>query len=141
RGQPIPTGWAQDGSGAPTTDAGEGLRGSLLPSGGQKGANLALMIEILATALTGAKLSSQASMFGDDQGGPPGVGQFTLAIDPARFSARFAESLGALAESFEAAGVRLPGSGATAGKQDRDSILIDVDADLWQRCLDLAQGR
>ena len=140
RGEPIPLGWAQDKAGAPTTDAGEGLLGSLLPSGGQKGANLALMVEILAASLTGSKLSSQASMFGDNEGGPPGVGQFILAIDPARFNGGFGDSIGALAERFETAGVRLPGRRAKAGQRDWSDISIEVDPDLWQRSLDLANG-
>jgi Malate/L-lactate dehydrogenase len=50
RGEPIPLGWAQDQAGADYR-CGRGVRGSLLPSGGQKGANIALLIEILAAAL------------------------------------------------------------------------------------------
>ena len=138
RGEPIPPGWAQDRSGTATTDAGEGLLGSLLPSRGQKGANIALLIEILAASLTGSKLSTEASMFGDNEGGPPGVGQFLLAIDPARFNAGFTSSVSRLSETFDQAGIRMPGRRTSAGAQDWESVSVEVDPDLWQRCLDLA---
>jgi (2R)-3-sulfolactate dehydrogenase (NADP+) len=139
RGEPIPAGWAQDRSGASTTDASEGLLGSLLPSGGQKGANIALLIEVLAASLTGSKLSSQASMFGDNEGGPPGVGQFMLAIDPQHFSgAGFAVSLGQLAETFGTSNVRLPGRNSPSSN-DWDEIDVEIDANLWRRGLSLAE--
>lgn len=48
RGTPIPSGWALDASGAPTTDAAAALQGSMLPAGAYKGAGLALMVELLA---------------------------------------------------------------------------------------------
>src|SRR5438046_2457468 len=61
KGEPIPAGWAVDEHGSPTTDAKLALKGALQPIGGAKGAALALMVEILAVALTGAVLSSEAS--------------------------------------------------------------------------------
>jgi (2R)-3-sulfolactate dehydrogenase (NADP+) len=138
RGEPIPLGWAQDRTGAPTTDAAEGLLGSLLPSGGQKGANIALLVEILAAALTGSKLGVEASMFGDDKGGPPGTGQFILAIDPARFgNDGFADSLARLAERFADAGVRLPGRGRST-RTDWGETVVEVDDGLWERVHALA---
>lgn len=122
-----------------TTDAGEGLRGSLLPSGGQKGANIALLIEILAAALTGSRLSADTNMFSDNKGGPPGVGQFMLAIDPAYFgAAAFAASLGRLAEVFGAAKVRLPGSKVGDPANWRETM-VDVDAHLWRWSLSLVE--
>ena len=140
RSEPIPSGWAQDRSGAPTTDAGEGLLGSLLPSGGQKGANIALLVEVLAASLTGSKLSTQASMFGDNEGGPPGVGQFLLGINPAWFSGdAFGLSLGQLGEKFKDGGVRLPGQRAFAGPRNWKEIAVELDPDLWQRSLQLAE--
>ncbi|MEW9614652.1 Ldh family oxidoreductase [Shinella sp. S4-D37] len=132
RGEAIPTGWAQDRHGRPTTDPAAGLDGTLLPAGGRKGANIALLIEILAAALAGSALSAQASPFGNDEGGPPRVGQFLLAIDPGSFSAEhFAGAVDALVAAHDAAGVRLPG-------RSRDDISVAVDADLWQRAVALS---
>ncbi|MCZ4094364.1 Ldh family oxidoreductase [Sinorhizobium psoraleae] len=133
RGEAIPTGWAQDKHGQPTTDAATGLEGSLLPAGGRKGANIALLVEILAAALTGAALSTEASAFGNDEGGPPRVGQFLIAIDPDHFSAgHFCEAVDGLMAAHEAAGVRLPGH---SGRKQA----VCVDADLWQAALRLSK--
>lgn len=138
RGEAIPLGWAQDRTGAPTSDAGVGLLGSLLPSGGQKGANIALLIEILAAALTGSHLSAQASPFSNDEGGPPGIGQFIVAIDPARFGGdALAVRLAALTGVFDKAAVRLPG-GRRARSGDWGETLVEVDTKLWNRSLALA---
>ncbi|KQY26949.1 Ldh family oxidoreductase [Rhizobium sp. Root482] len=132
RGETIPTGWAQDRNGQPTTDPATGLEGSLLPAGGRKGANIALLIEILAAALTGSALSTEASAFGNDEGGPPRVGQFLIAIDPGHFSAdHFTDALGGLVATHEDAGVRLPG-------RSRENHPVCVDADLWETALGLS---
>ena len=54
-GLPIPEGWAIDAQGRPTTDAVAALAGSLLPAAGHKGLALAMIVEVLAGALTGAR--------------------------------------------------------------------------------------
>jgi (2R)-3-sulfolactate dehydrogenase (NADP+) len=135
RGEAIPAGWAQDKHGQPTTDAATGLEGSLLPAGGRKGANIALLVEILAAALTGSVMSTEASGFGNDEGGPPRIGQFLIAIDPGHFSAgHFAEAVGGLVAVHEAAGVRLP------GRSGRNPP-VRVDADLWETALRLSKSK
>ncbi len=53
-GRSIPPGWAMDSRGQPTEDPKEGFKGLLMPIGGYKGYGLALMVEVLAGALTGA---------------------------------------------------------------------------------------
>ena len=85
KGEAIPEGWAVDETGKSTTDAKAALSGALQPIGGAKGAALALMVEVLAVALTGARFGFEASSFFDADGPPPGVGQFLIAIDPAAF--------------------------------------------------------
>lgn len=109
-GQALEPGWAQDAGGRPTLDAAEALAGSLLPAGGQKGANMALLVEVLSAALSGARLSPEASSLGDTEGGPPRLGQFVLALDPARFGEGFADRIATIAGFFAAAGLRLPGA-------------------------------
>lgn len=81
-GKPIPPGWAVDRNGQPTTDAREALAGSMLPAGGVKGAMLALVVELLACALTGAAFGFEADSFFVDEGNQPRLGQLFLAIDP-----------------------------------------------------------
>ncbi|MFF1831999.1 Ldh family oxidoreductase [Paenarthrobacter sp. NPDC058040] len=91
----IPAGWALDSAGAPTTNAEEALSGVLLPFGGHRGGNIALLVELLAT-LSGANFSLDAAPF--DRGETsPGIGVFLLGIDPANFPG----SLGRLANHFE----------------------------------------
>ena len=80
KGEPVPADWAVDQHGKPTTDAKAALKGALQPIGGAKGAALALMVEVLAVALTGANFGFEASSFFDAEGPPPGVGQLILAI-------------------------------------------------------------
>lgn len=111
KGEAIPEGWALDAEGRPTTDPEAALKGTMVALGGAKGATLALMVEVLAAALTGAHLAFEASSFLDEKGPPPGTGQMILAIDPAGFGhASFAARITALAAAIEAqAGTRLPG--------------------------------
>lgn len=110
-GSAIPEGWALDAAGQPTTDPGVALAGTLLPIGGPKGAALALMVEVLAAALTGSSWAWEASSFFDDRGGPPGVGQLLIAIDARALSGgAYIDRMGALLEMIAAdPGVRLPG--------------------------------
>ena len=135
RGEAIPPGWAQDRDGHETTDPATGLDGSILPAGGRKGANIALLIEVLCAALTGSSLSAAASGFGDDAGGPPRVGQFLLAIDPAHYSAgEFTRIISSLIDEHEKISLRLPGRSRIA------SDTVEVNPDLWQKVLSLSSG-
>jgi (2R)-3-sulfolactate dehydrogenase (NADP+) len=131
KGEPIPAGWAVDEHGSPTTDAKLALKGALQPIGGAKGAALALMVEILAVALTGAVLSSQASSFFDAEGPPSGVGQLIIAIDPGAFAGSdlFLDRLAVLARTIESdAAARLPGSRRLALREraQRDGVAVDA---------------
>lgn len=125
-GKPIPEGWALDRDGNPTTDAEAALEGTMLPIGGAKGTALALMVEIMASVMTGANLSTEATSFFTGEGPPPGVGQFLIAMKPMD-EARFAQRLGGLLATIEAMdGARLPGTRrATAiRKAKEDGILV-----------------
>jgi (2R)-3-sulfolactate dehydrogenase (NADP+) len=117
-GRAIPEHWALDADGAPTTDPEQALAGSMAPAGGYKGAGLALMTELMAAALTGASLGTEASPFSGPRGGPPRTGQFFLALDPeASSGGAFAERLSALASGIRAQpGARLPGDGRAAAR-------------------------
>ncbi len=110
RGEPIPLDWALDSDGKPTADATAALKGTMLPMGDAKGAALAMMIEILSAALTGANFGYQASSFFTADGPPPRVGQFFFILDPNRFGGSFAASVELLMDAVrEQPGTRLPG--------------------------------
>ncbi len=111
KGEAIPEGWALDAEGNATTDAKAALAGSMVPLGDAKGAALVLMVEILATCLTGANFGYEASTFFNAEGPPPRVGQTLLAIAPdAMGHAGFADRVETLAGAvLDQPGTRLPG--------------------------------
>ena len=112
-GKPIPVGWALDRNGNPTTDPAAALAGSMLAMGGTKGAMLALIVELLACALTGAAFGFEADSFFVDAGNRPGLGQAFLVIDPEALAGRgvyFARIETLIAEMTKDSSVRLPGA-------------------------------
>ena len=115
-GREIPSGWALDAEGNPTTDPQAALRGTMAPSGGYKGAGIALLTEVMAAALTGANLGIQASPFSGTEGGPPGTGQFLLALDAAAFGDFFAARTDALLAAFAEQEARVPGAGRESAR-------------------------
>lgn len=133
KGEPIPPTWAIDRHGMPTTDAKAALDGTLMPIGGAKGAALALMVEVLAVALTGARFGYEASSFLDDKGGPPGVGQLIVVIDPDAFAGRdrFLERIGDLVATVEGDGARLPGARRIALRAAAARDGVSVERKLW----------
>jgi (2R)-3-sulfolactate dehydrogenase (NADP+) len=111
RGEAIPEGWALDAEGNPTTDPVAALAGTMVPLGDAKGTALALMVELLAAGLTGARFASEASSFLDAEGEPPSTGQLILAIDATAFAGNALERFAVLARSVaEQDGARLPGT-------------------------------
>jgi (2R)-3-sulfolactate dehydrogenase (NADP+) len=114
-GKPIPLGWALDSQGNPTTDPKAGLTGSMLPLGAissPKGSILALMVELLVTAVVGAQFGFEASSFFIDEGNAPRLGQAFLVIDPGALagSEAYYDRLEILiSEMLLDDGVRLPG--------------------------------
>ena len=116
QGQPIPQGWALDKDGRPTTDPRAGMEGSMLPVGAAssaKGAMLALVVELLVTALIGANYGFEASSFFVDEGNRPRIGQAFLVIDPGALagSRSYLDRVEVLVrEMLVDEGVRLPGA-------------------------------
>jgi (2R)-3-sulfolactate dehydrogenase (NADP+) len=111
KGEAIPEGWALTADGKPTTDPQEGLKGLMVPLGGDKGALLALIVELLVVGLSGSRFSYEADSFFDAKGNRPRIGQLILTIDPrlagpSVFSSRMSDFLRTLAED---SGTRLPG--------------------------------
>jgi (2R)-3-sulfolactate dehydrogenase (NADP+) len=134
-GTAVPEQWGFDESGAPTTDAGKILNGgTMAPFGGYKGAGMALLVEIMAVALTGATWSHTSSLLTNNEGGPPGIGQFFLALDPDRFADGFSERIEVLAKAMvDQEGVRLPGDRRLAARQQTADAGVEVDDALLAR--------
>jgi len=132
RSEPIPEGWALDRDGRATTDPEAALSGSMLPVGGAKGAALAMMVELLAAGLTGARFGWEAESFLSPEGPPPGTGQLLLAIDPGAFGGSLPQRAAALAAELEAMpGVRLPGSRRHEVRERvrREGVPVDASLD------------
>lgn len=132
----IPEGWAIDADGRPTTDAKAALRGALLTFGGERGANIALMVEVLAAGLSGANWSLDAPSF--SQGSAcPGAGLFVLAIDPAALGADFEGRIAAHLARLEAErGVYIPGQKKGRARQATKLEGVTIPAALHLSLMD-----
>ena len=115
-GKPIALGWALDKDGQPTTDPQAGMAGSMLPVGAAtspKGAMLALVVELLVTAVIGAQFGFEASSFFVDEGNQPRIGQAFIVIDPGALAGAdvyFERMETVIAEMLLDDGVRLAGA-------------------------------
>ena len=109
-GRDVEPGVGCDNQGRPTVSAAAILEGgALLPFGGHKGASIAIMVEILAAALTGSMLGCQDTSI-DASASTSKGGQFLLLIDPERSGNAFAARVETLMDAVLAAGAtRLPG--------------------------------
>ncbi len=139
-GRPIPEGWAIDAEGRPTTNAAAAVTGALLAFGGARGANIALMVEVLAAGLSGAHWSLDAPPFGVGSEGP-GTGLFVLALDPKLidpdFEARMAAHTARLAEDYD---VHIPGPAKVAARNRARQEGVDLPAALHKRIAAVADG-
>ncbi len=132
QGRSIPAGWALDRDGNPTTDPQAGMEGSMLPIGAAsspKGAMLALVVELLVTALIGARFGFEASSFFVDAGNRPCIGQAFIVVNPAALAGREAyldrvEVL--VSEMLRDEGVRLPGARREALRRRAEAEGLEV---------------
>jgi (2R)-3-sulfolactate dehydrogenase (NADP+) len=141
-GQAIPEGWALTADGKPTTDPQEGLKGLMLPLGGDKGALLALIVELLVVGLSGSRFSYEADSFFDPKGNRPRMGQLILTIDTGLagksvFASRIQDFIDVLSAD---AGTRLPGqrrfkqraAGFISGVTVSDVVVEEIQAGIRQ---------
>ena len=136
-GRTIPEGWGVDEQGQPTTDPAQVH--SAVPLGGYKGYALAVLVEVLSGALSGAGVGHRVGNLyegGDTQD----VGHFHLVLDPDRLAGRprFAEALGDLLAALKAmpaaAGyeeVLVPGEPEARAKAERERDGIPLPPTLW----------
>jgi (2R)-3-sulfolactate dehydrogenase (NADP+) len=139
-GRPIPLGWALDKDGNPTTDAKAALTGSLSPIGGAKGAALALMVEVLSVALTGAAFSFENDSY-FEPGNKPRIGHAVLAIDPealAGADSYFSRLEAMVSKMLADQGVRLPGTRRQAAEAKARAEGIEISDALYAELRTLA---
>jgi delta1-piperideine-2-carboxylate reductase len=130
--QPLPPGTGVDSSGAATTDPHAVLTGGALNTfGGYKGSSIALMVELLAGALTGGQLSFEND-FGHCVGAQtPKAGQLLIIIDPDRGgSTDFSQRAALLCKRLVEAGQdRLPGERRFKNRHTAQTFGIPIAKD------------
>jgi (2R)-3-sulfolactate dehydrogenase (NADP+) len=143
QGEPIPLGWALDRAGRPTTDAKAALDGMMLPTGGVKGAMLALIVELICTSLSGAHFGYEADSFFVDAGNQPRLGQAFLVIDPGAlagadvYHSRVEALINAMCADPD---VRLPGDRRAELAQRAGVDGVEIPDALLERLTELAES-
>ena len=111
----------------------------MIPIGEAKGTALALMVEVLASAMTGANPSAECGSFFTADGPPPGTGQFLIAMRPGE---GFAQRLEALLTSIAVLeGARLPGTRRLEARARAAAAGLAVPAAYLAHARDIAGGR
>jgi LDH2 family malate/lactate/ureidoglycolate dehydrogenase len=143
----IPSGWALDAEGVPTTDTQTAMQGLLMPLGGYKGTGLAMMVEILCGVLSGGAVSTEIGSI-RKRGRPSRLNHFFLAIDLARFgdvstiSARAAELANMVRASAPAKGydeVLVAGEVERRTEAERRDTGIPLPDGNWETLLETAK--
>lgn len=128
----VPAGTGID-SGGSQTESPEAILdgGALLPFGGHKGAALSLMVEVMASALTGGLFSHEVDFSGYPGAETPNTGQVLLVVDPARGRTNdFARRVLTLVEAVRAAGAaRLPSDRRYRRRDEADRNGIPIATD------------
>lgn len=133
-GRLLEPGWAIDAEGRETRDPHAALAGSVLPSGGHKGLALAMIVQTLAGALTGARpVLSGPSSAAPGSGASPDCAGFGFVIDPNGLGHDgYAADMAAWTTDYLACGAedaRIPGERAARADADADRLgLLLTDA-------------
>ncbi len=139
-GREIEPGHAIDPDGNPTTDASAALKGAQLPVGGPKGFGLGLIVDLMGGALTGSNCSYEASLFSNNDGGPPNVGQSIIAFNPAFYSDGYLAHLETLfADMTTDNDVRIPGDRRNDLRKHHEQHGVDVPQELLDKIATLSQ--
>ncbi len=122
KGEKIPLTWAYDPEGKPTDDPEVALKGSLQAIGNYKGFLLALIIDILASVLSGSAYAKHifgTSMHANDENKETKFkGDFLLVLDIEKFMPLepFKKRMDELYQFIREDGGRIPGEAALQGK-------------------------
>lgn len=145
RQREIPSDWALDVEGNPTTDPIEAIKGLILPMEEHKGYGLSLTIDILAGVLSGAAFLDGVGKFYSESNRPMDVGQVFIAIDPVKvYGKAFNTVMDSYVEKVYNSSpiglqkVRVPGQNKMAKKRDSEVNGIELSAktiELLNQCL------
>ena len=146
-GTPIPSDWALDPEGHPTTDPQKALDGSVLTMAGPKGYALALMVDILSGVLTGGGFGRRVNSMYKDMKRPANVGHMLMAINVEAFmpQAEFIDRIKAMNTDLKSSKKRpgvdeinLPGERKFKTRQKRVKEGITVESSVIKELSALA---
>ena len=139
-GERIPFGWALDKNYQPTQDAEEALKGYVLPMAGFKGYGLAMMIDILAGALSGAGYLDKVGRFYSSDFSCMNVGFSFIAINPTQmYGEGFTSLINKYVQHIEEdervevdKEIALPGFDRLKNKEYNENNGIEIDDELYE---------
>lgn len=135
-GNDVPVGVGVDRCGKPTTSARAIVDGGApLPFGGYKGSSIAMMVEVLAAALTGGMFSYEVDFSAFPGAQTPRTGEFVLLIDPRHtggddFTRRIE---GLVAKLHESGQSRMPGDRRYGNRARSNAEGIPVSDQMMQQ--------
>jgi len=140
KGKPLPTNVAYDAKGNWTTDASTALDGGAIATfGGHKGAGLALCIELLAGALSGAAVLGQVPSKKEAKS----WGHTMIAIRPDAFVDDFEGKAASIIATVKASGdgIRIPGERSALMAQERTAAgVMPIPTKIWESILHTSQN-
>lgn len=142
RGVPIPSGWAMDAEGRPTTDPQAAKTGAIAPFGDAKGYGLGLAIELLVAALAGSDLAPDVHGTLDDTH-PANKGDLLILIDAAagdgnvQSLAAYLDRLRLSRPADPANPVAIPGDGARQRRAETECVGIELPQPLLDQLMAL----
>lgn len=142
RGMPIPSGWAVDAAGRPTTDPQAAKAGAIAPFGGAKGYGLGLAIELLVAALAGSDLAPDVHGTLDDTHLAT-KGDLLILIDAAagdgsvQSLATYLDRLRLSRPTNPANPVAIPGDGARQRRAETENTGIELPQPLLDQLMAL----
>ena len=105
-----------------------------------KGFGMGLFVEIMSACLTGSNLGIEASSFANDQGGPPGTGQFFIAINPEKYSNTFEDKIEKIIKSIRSQEkARVPGSKRISNNKTNINKEISIKEELYNKIISLSK--
>lgn len=138
-GSQIPEGWAVDANGVDTRDAEKALAGTLLPFGGRKGANIALLVEMLAAGISGGSWSLDAPSFRTG-GASPAIGLTVVAIMPGAAENNHVGRAKTQIQRLQELGVYVPGisSASLPSSESKNLKMAHRDYEIFKAFASLA---
>ncbi|MGE5619632.1 MAG: Ldh family oxidoreductase [Sphingomonadaceae bacterium] len=147
-GTPIPSTWALNKHGEPTTDPVEAYAGLVQPVGGYKGYGMAFVVMALGAILNGAAFVHSVPVFENGIMPNLNVGHFFQVVDikafmdPSEFKARMDEAIQAMHASELARGndrVYVPGEIEWLKREERLKQGVPIAVGVWKDLVRIAE--